>query len=72
MAKTQYSFSGDAAQKGAPEGFQLHVREVRGCVGAGFLVVVCGDMMMMPGLPTRPAFVDIDIDAETGAIHGLC
>lgn len=71
MAKTQYSFSNDAAAKGAPEGFDLRVREVRASAGAGFIVPVCGDMMMMPGLPTRPAFFEIDLDLETGKIVGL-
>ena len=71
MAKTQYSFSEDAALKGAPTGHTLHVREVRASVGAGFLVMITGKMMMMPGLPTRPAFFNIDIDTETGTIVGL-
>lgn len=71
MAKTQYSFSDDAALKGAPTGHTLHVREVRASVGAGFLVMITGKMMMMPGLPTRPAFFNIDIDTETGKILGL-
>jgi formate--tetrahydrofolate ligase len=71
MAKTQYSFSDDAALKGAPTGHTLHVREVRASVGAGFLVMITGKMMMMPGLPTRPAFFNIDIETETGKILGL-
>lgn len=70
MAKTQYSFSNDPALKGAPEGFDLEVREIRPSAGAGFLVALCGTMMMMPGLPTRPAFFDIDIEQD-GTIVGL-
>ena len=71
IAKTQYSFSTDAAAKGAPSGHTLMVREVRASVGAGFIIAICGDMMMIPGLPTRPAFYEIDIDPETGKIVGL-
>uniref|UniRef100_A0A7S3VLD1 Formate--tetrahydrofolate ligase n=1 Tax=Dunaliella tertiolecta TaxID=3047 RepID=A0A7S3VLD1_DUNTE len=71
MAKTQYSFSHDAAQKGAPSGFILPIRDVRASVGAGFVFPLVGSMMTMPGLPTRPAFYDIDIDLETGKITGL-
>lgn len=71
MAKTQYSFSADASAKGAPSGFTLPIREVKASVGAGFICPLIGDMMMMPGLPTRPAFFDIDIDCETGKVLGL-
>jgi formate--tetrahydrofolate ligase len=71
IAKTQYSFSTDAEAKGAPEGFALAVREVRLSAGAGFFVIICGGLMMIPGLPTRPAFFDIDVNVETGAIVGL-
>lgn len=71
IAKTQYSFSTDALLKGAPSGHTLTVREVRASAGAGFIVAICGDMMMIPGLPTRPAFYEIDIDPETGKIIGL-
>ncbi|CAL8463472.1 g3006 [Coccomyxa elongata] len=71
MAKTQYSFSADAAVKGAPSGFVLPIRDLRASVGAGFLIPLVGDMMMMPGLPTRPCFYDIDIDPTTGRIVGL-
>lgn len=71
IAKTQYSFSTDAAAKGAPEGHVLRVREVRAAVGAGFVVAICGEMMMIPGLPTRPAFFEIDLDPETGRVVGL-
>ncbi|KAL4452211.1 hypothetical protein ABPG75_007873 [Micractinium tetrahymenae] len=71
MAKTQYSFSNDPAAKGAPSGFAFKVREVRVAAGAGWLIAVCGDMMMIPGLPTRPAFYEIDIDPDTGRVLGL-
>jgi len=71
IAKTQYSFSTDASLKGAPSGHVLTVREIRASAGAGFLVAICGDMMMIPGLPTRPAFYEIDIDPDSGKILGL-
>jgi formate--tetrahydrofolate ligase len=71
MAKTQYSFSADAAIKGAPSGFVLPIREVRASIGAGFLYPLVGDMPGIPGLPTRPCFYDIDIDFETGKVVGL-
>jgi formyltetrahydrofolate synthetase len=70
MAKTQYSFSCDAAAKGVPTGFRVPVREIRSCVGAGFLYPICGDIMTIPGLPTRPGFYDVDID-ENGEIIGM-
>ena len=70
VAKTQYSFSTSAASRGAPLGHALHVREVRLSAGAGFVVLVCGDVMTMPGLPKQPAASHIDID-ENGAISGL-
>lgn len=56
---------------GAPSGFILPIRDVRASVGAGFLFPLVGNMMTMPGLPTRPCFYDIDIDLETGKILGL-
>jgi formyltetrahydrofolate synthetase len=71
MAKTHLSISHDPALKGAPEGFIVPVREVRASVGAGFLYPLLGTMSTMPGLPTRPAFYDIDIDLETGRVVGL-
>lgn len=70
MAKTQYSFSADAAAKGAPSGFVLPIREVRPSAGAGFLVVLVGEMPTMPGLPTRPCYYDIDLTAD-GKVVGL-
>ena len=70
VAKTQYSFSTDPASLGAPSGHELHVREVRLSAGAGFVVVVCGDMMTMPGLPRDPSASRIDL-ADDGTILGL-
>ncbi|KAK9821086.1 hypothetical protein WJX74_010359 [Apatococcus lobatus] len=71
MAKTQYSFSADASQKGAPSGFTLPVRDLKVSLGAGFIVAYVGDIMLMPGLPTRPAFYEIDLDVDSGRIIGL-
>ena len=70
IAKTQYSFSDDAKLIGAPEGFAMNVREVRLSAGAGFVVVICGSIMTMPGLPKHPAAMDIDVDGK-GKITGL-
>ena len=64
IAKTQYSFSDNAKLTGAPTGFKMNVREVRLSAGAGFVVVICGSIMTMPGLPKHPAAMDIDVDAE--------
>ncbi len=70
IAKTQYSFSTDPNQKGAPTGHFLPIREVRLSAGAGFIVVVCGDIMTMPGLPREPAANRICIN-EQGDVEGL-
>jgi formate--tetrahydrofolate ligase len=70
VAKTQYSFSTDATLRGAPTGHDLHVREVRLSAGAGFVVLVCGDVMTMPGLPVKPAAARIDL-LDDGTIIGL-
>jgi formate--tetrahydrofolate ligase len=70
VAKTQYSFSTDPTLLGAPSGHELHVREVRLSAGAGFVVVVCGDIMTMPGLPREPSAARIDL-ADDGTILGL-
>ncbi|MFM9834855.1 MAG: formate--tetrahydrofolate ligase [Methylophilaceae bacterium] len=70
IAKTQYSFSSDAALRGAPSGHTLKVRELRLSRGAGFVVAICGDVMTMPGLPKIPASSRIDIDSQ-GKITGL-
>jgi methylenetetrahydrofolate dehydrogenase (NADP+) / methenyltetrahydrofolate cyclohydrolase / formyltetrahydrofolate synthetase len=71
MAKTHLSVSHDPELKGAPTGFIVPVREIRASVGAGFLYPLLGTMSTMPGLSARPAFFDIDLDPETGAIIGL-
>lgn len=71
VAKTQYSFSDNAAAKGVPTGFTLPIRDVRASVGAGFIYPLIGTMSTMPGLPTRPCFFDIDLDLETGMVLGL-
>ncbi len=71
MAKTHLSFTHDPAVKGTPRGWTLPITDVRASVGAGFLFPLCGTMRTMPGLPTRPAFTDVDIDPETGRVLGL-
>jgi len=71
MAKTHLSLSHDAALKGRPKGFTVPVREVRASAGAGFIYPLLGTMRTMPGLPTRPAFMDVDYDFETGRVVGL-
>ncbi|MBQ7121020.1 MAG: formate--tetrahydrofolate ligase [Clostridia bacterium] len=70
MAKTQYSFSDDPAKLGAPEGFTVTIKNVKISAGAGFIVVLTGDIMTMPGLPKVPAAEKIDVD-ENGKISGL-
>jgi formate--tetrahydrofolate ligase len=70
MAKTQYSFTTDPARRGAPTGFNLPIREVRLAAGAGFIVVICGEIMTMPGLPRAPSAEAICIN-EDGLIDGL-
>ena len=71
MAKTHLSLSHDPALKGVPTGFELPIREVRASLGAGFVYPLCGTMMTMPGLPSRPAFENVDVDLETGRVKGL-
>ena len=71
MAKTHLSLSHDPALKGVPKGFRIPIRDVRASAGAGFLYPILGEISTMPGLPTRPAFMDIDIDPATGKIVGL-
>ncbi len=71
MAKTHLSFTHDPAVKGAPRDWTLPITDVRASVGAGFIFPLCGTMRTMPGLPTRPAFTDVDIDLETGQVVGL-
>ena len=70
MAKTQYSFSDDPTKLGAPEGFTVTIKNVKISAGAGFIVVLTGDIMTMPGLPKVPAAEKIDVD-ENGKITGL-
>jgi len=70
MAKTPLSFTGNPTIKGAPTGFTIHIRDIKASVGAGFLYPLVGEIRTMPGLPTRPAFYDVDID-ENGQALGL-
>ncbi|WP_283608019.1 formate--tetrahydrofolate ligase [Faecalispora anaeroviscerum] len=70
MAKTQYSFTDDAKALGAPEGFEVTVRNLKVSAGAGFIVALTGDVMTMPGLPKKPSSENIDVD-ENGRISGL-
>ncbi len=71
MAKTHLSMSHDGTLKGRPTGFTVPIRDIRASVGAGFLYPLLGSMSTMPGLPTRPAYYEIDIDLETGQVLGL-
>jgi formyltetrahydrofolate synthetase len=71
MAKTHLSFTHDPAVKGAPRGWTLPITDIRASVGAGFLYPLLGTMRTMPGLPSRPAFTDVDLDLETGRVVGL-
>lgn len=70
MAKTPLSISHDPSLKGAPSDFILPIRELKLCAGAGFVYALCGNVMTMPGLPEKPAFMNLDIDAD-GNIIGL-
>ena len=70
MAKTQYSFSTDPNLRGAPTGHSVPIREVRLSAGAGFVVVICGEIMTMPGLPSKPAALTIGL-SESGQVEGL-
>ena len=70
VAKTQYSFSDDQTKLGAPEGFKVTVKNIKISAGAGFIVVLTGDIMTMPGLPRVPAAEKIDVD-DNGKITGL-
>eukprot|EP01066_Platyproteum_vivax_P015998 Platyproteum_vivax@DN6989_c0_g1_i1.p1 len=75
MAKTQYSLSHDASLRGAPSGFRVPIKDIRVSAGAGFVFPLCGPIMTMPGLPTRPAFYDVDLivtpENPQGVITGL-
>lgn len=70
MAKTHLSLSHEPSWKGVPTGYTLPIREVRASVGAGFIYPLCGEMRTMPGLPSRPAFMNVDLD-EQGRVVGL-
>ena len=70
IAKTPYSFSGDAKEIGAISGHTLTIREIRLARGAGFIVAICGSVMTMPGLPLKPASEGIAINSN-GEIEGL-
>ncbi|MFP4328932.1 MAG: formate--tetrahydrofolate ligase, partial [Paracoccaceae bacterium] len=70
MAKTQYSFTTDPTRRGAPTGHSVPIREVRLSAGAGFVVVICGEIMTMPGLPSAPASESIRLNRQ-GFIEGL-
>jgi len=71
MAKTHLSLSHDPNWVGVPKNYRLPVRDIRASVGAGFFYPLCGTFPTMPGLPSRPAFVDVDVDLETGLTTGL-
>jgi len=71
MAKTHLSLSHDPNLKGVPKGFRIPVSDIKASVGAGFLYPLLGEMRTMPGLPTRPAFYDVDLNTETGEVFGL-
>lgn len=71
IAKTQYSLSHDPALKGAPTGFTVPIRDVRLAVGAGYLYALAADIQTIPGLPTAPGYLNVDIDTVTGEIDGL-
>ena len=71
MAKTHLSLSHDKNLKNLPKDYTFPVTDVRASVGAGFLYPLAGDFPIMPGLPSRPAAVDIDLDAATGRAKGL-
>lgn len=71
MAKTHLSMTSDPNKKGIHTGFKIPIKKIRASVGAGFLYPLCGEIMTIPGLPTRPGFYDVDIDMETGKIVGL-
>jgi formyltetrahydrofolate synthetase len=71
MAKTQYSLSHDASLKGAPKGFVFPVNDVRVAAGAGFIYPLSGEINTMPGLSSKPGYLGMDLDPDTGKIRGL-
>jgi formate--tetrahydrofolate ligase len=70
VAKTQYSFTTDASVRGSPRGHIVAIREIRLCAGAEFIVMICDDIMTMPGLPVEPSAIQIDVD-DDGRVSGL-
>ncbi|QUC20612.1 uncharacterized protein UV8b_04853 [Ustilaginoidea virens] len=71
IAKTQYSLSHDPDLKGAPTGFTVPIRDVRMAAGAGYLYALAADIQTIPGLPTAPGYLNVDVDTETGEVDGL-
>ncbi|KAK7517546.1 formate--tetrahydrofolate ligase-domain-containing protein [Phyllosticta citriasiana] len=71
IAKTQYSLSHDPELKGAPTGFTVPIRDVRMAAGAGYLYALAADIQTIPGLPTAPGYLNVDVDSDTGEIEGL-
>ncbi|KAI9656513.1 MAG: tetrahydrofolate synthase [Bathelium mastoideum] len=71
VAKTQYSLSHDPALKGAPEGFVVPIRDVRMAAGAGYLYALAADIQTIPGLPTAPGYLNVDVDPDTGEVQGM-
>ncbi|KAI9708334.1 MAG: tetrahydrofolate synthase [Bogoriella megaspora] len=71
IAKTQYSLSHDPSLKGAPEGFTVPIRDVRMAAGAGYLYALAADIQTIPGLPTAPGYLNVDVDPETGEVQGM-
>jgi len=71
MAKTHLSLAHDRTMLGVPRHYKLPIRDMRASVGAGFYYPLCGVFPTMPGLPTKPAFLPVDVDPETGKIKGL-
>ncbi|KAL1958935.1 hypothetical protein VTO42DRAFT_3488 [Malbranchea cinnamomea] len=71
IAKTQYSLSHDPSLKGAPTGFTIPIRDVRLAAGAGYLYALAADIQTIPGLPTAPGYLNVDVDLETGQIDGM-
>jgi methylenetetrahydrofolate dehydrogenase (NADP+)/methenyltetrahydrofolate cyclohydrolase/formyltetrahydrofolate synthetase len=71
IAKTQYSLSHDPSLKGAPTGFTIPIRDVRMAAGAGYLFALAAEIQTIPGLPTAPGYLNVEVDGETGEIDGL-
>ncbi|KAK8157943.1 formate--tetrahydrofolate ligase-domain-containing protein [Phyllosticta citrichinensis] len=71
IAKTQYSLSHDPELKGAPTGFTVPIRDVRMAAGAGYLYALAADIQTIPGLPTAPGYLNVDVDSDSGEIEGL-